>query len=281
MKNQKSFIYALTCVFVVMLFPTYIEARSTPRINANAYILADYNKGEVLAEKNMNKPVTPSNYAKLMTIYLTAKALKDGELSINDIVTISKASRAKSFPDSSKMFLAEGSNVSIYDLMKGVVVQSASDATVALAEAVSGSEFEFVKLMNQTARMLQMTNTTFVSSTGLDEEGQITTATDLLKLSSALIKDFPEVYELYSMKSFTYNGIQQHNRNGLLWDKKMKVDGMKTSYSQASGYSIIASSIERDRRVIAIVIGTTSASSRNSEAKKLLLHGHSEIVASN
>jgi D-alanyl-D-alanine carboxypeptidase (penicillin-binding protein 5/6) len=208
-----------------------------------------------------------------MTIYVVGKELQLGNISLDDMVTISEKAWAKNFPDSSKMFIEVGTQVSVSDLLKGIVVQSGNDACVAIAEHVAGSESAFASMMNAHAQNLGMTSTNFVNSHGLDDPDQYTSPRDMATVSSALIKEMPETYKIYSEREFTYNGIRTANRNSLLWDKSLNVDGIKTGHTSNAGYSLIASATQGEMRLISVVMGTDSKRARKEENKKLLRYG--------
>ncbi|GAM69968.1 D-alanyl-D-alanine carboxypeptidase [Vibrio sp. JCM 19236] len=208
-----------------------------PSIAANGFVLMDYNSGKVLAEKEMNTQLHPASLTKMMTSYVIGQELKRGNISKDDEVVISKNAWAKNFPDSSKMFIEVGTTVTVDQLNHGIIIQSGNDACVAMAEHVAGSEDAFVDLMNAWAKTLGMTNTHFANVHGLDNDNLYSTPYDLALLGQALIRDVPDEYALYSEKQFTYNGITQYNRNGLLWDKSMNVDGIKTGHTSKAGYS--------------------------------------------
>ncbi len=240
-----------------------------PNIAASSYILMDFNSGKVLAEKNPDKPLPPASLTKLMTVYVVFKELGSGHLSLDEKVTISK--KAWQTPGS-RMFIEVGKQVSVEDLLKGVIIQSGNDASVALAEHVAGNESTFAALMNQNAERLKMLNTQFKNSTGLPEEGHYTTAHDLAILAQAIIKEFPEYYKWDSQKEFTYNNITQQNRNRLLWRDK-SVDGLKTGHTEEAGYCLVASAKRGDMRLISVVMGTNSENARATESQALLNYG--------
>ena len=246
-----------------------ITLPAPPRIEAKAYLLTDYHSGAILASKNPDMRVEPASLTKMMTSYIVAHELKEGKISLDDKVTISE--KAWKMPGS-KMFIEVGKQVPVRDLIKGMIVQSGNDATVALAEYVAGSEDVFVQLMNQWARKLGMTHTHFANSTGLPDPNHYTTARDLDKLARALIRDFPEHYAWYKEKVFTYNGITQRNRNTLLWQDP-SVDGIKTGHTSTAGYCLVASAQREGQRLISTVLGTSSSRKRISESQKLLNYG--------
>ncbi|WP_194436440.1 D-alanyl-D-alanine carboxypeptidase family protein [Vibrio fluminensis] len=244
-----------------------------PVIGAKGYILMDYNTGQVLVEKNAHDPLNPASLTKLMTAYVAGQEVNSGNVTLDDQVTISQNAWAKNFPDSSKMFIEVGTSVSLMDLYRGLVVQSGNDASVAIAEHVAGSEGAFVGLMNSWAKKLGLNNTAYTNPHGLDSDGLYSTPYDIALLSQAIIRDLPTIYPLYSETSFAYNGITQYNRNGLLRDRSLNVDGMKTGYTSGAGYSLATSATSGDMRLISVIMGSSSTKSRESESKQLLSYG--------
>ncbi len=240
-----------------------------PKVAAKNYILVDANSGRVLAEKEADVKVEPASITKLMTSYVIYHELEAGRLSMDDMVTISeKAWRM----GGSRMYVEVDKQVSVHDLMKGLIIQSGNDATVALAEHIAGTERAFVDLMNQYAAELGMDGTTFVNSTGWPAEGHLTTARDISKLALAVIREFPEHYAWYKEKVFTYNNIKQYNRNKLLWSDD-SVDGIKTGHTESAGYCLVASAVRSDMRLISVVLNTDSEKSRASVSQSLLNYG--------
>jgi len=240
-----------------------------PTVNARAYILMDYDSGQILAESKANERMEPASLTKLMTSYVIYKEMRDGRIKLNDMVTISEHAWRMG---GSRTFVPVGKKVSVEDLLKGMIVQSGNDATVALAEYVGGSESVFVSLMNQEAKRLGMTGTHFVDSTGMPNSDHYTTARDLAVLTRAMIREYPDHYQLYSMRTFTFNGITQHNRNKLLWRDK-SVDGVKTGHTESAGYCLVASALQDNMRLISVVLGTDSEEARAEESEKLLSYG--------
>ncbi|NLS12172.1 D-alanyl-D-alanine carboxypeptidase [Vibrio sp. SM6] len=244
-----------------------------PELAAKGYILMDFHTGEVLVEHNADEPLNPASLTKLMTAYVAGQEVKSGNISLDDQVQISENAWAKKFPDSSKMFIEVDTQVSLQDLYRGLVVQSGNDASVAIAEHVAGSEAGFVSLMNSWANKLGMTQSSFANPHGLDNEALYSTPRDIATLGQAIIRDLPEIYSLYSEPSFTFNGITQYNRNGLLRDRSLNVDGLKTGYTSGAGYSLATSATQGDMRLISVVMGSKSTKSRESENKQLLSYG--------
>ncbi|ART81123.1 D-alanyl-D-alanine carboxypeptidase [Oceanisphaera avium] len=244
-----------------------------PTIAAKSYVLMDYASGQLLVSENADEKLPPASLTKMMTSYILAQALKEGKVNNEDMVTISEAAWAQNFPGSSVMFLEVGKEVSIEQLNRGIIIQSGNDATVAVAEHLAGSVNSFADLMNAWSARLGMTNSHFVTPHGLHSDDMYTTAKDMALLGQALIRDVPEEYKIYSEKSFVYNGITQHNRNSLLWDKSLHVDGIKTGHVDAVGYNLVSSATQDDMRLIAVVMGASSERSRAAESKKLLTYG--------
>ncbi|EGU41972.1 D-alanyl-D-alanine carboxypeptidase [Vibrio ichthyoenteri ATCC 700023] len=274
--NKKCFIKTV-CLTATLTSTAAFAAPSitpdAPALGAKGYILMDYNTGQVLVEKNAHQALNPASLTKLMTAYVAGQEVNVGNVSLDDQVTISKKAWAKNFPDSSKMFIEVGTSVSMMDLYRGLVVQSGNDASVAIAEHVAGSEGAFVSLMNNWAEKLNLTNTAFTNPHGLDSDGLYSTPYDIALLSRAIIRDLPTIYPLYSETQFSYNGITQYNRNGLLRDRILNVDGMKTGYTSGAGYSLATSATSGDMRLISVVMGSASTKSRESESKQLLSYG--------
>ncbi|MDF4456906.1 D-alanyl-D-alanine carboxypeptidase [Vibrio parahaemolyticus] len=251
--------------------PTVVP--NAPELSSRGYVLMDYHTGKVLVERDADKRLNPASLTKLMTAYVAGQEVNAGNISLDDQVVISRNAWAKNFPDSSKMFIEVNTSVSLSDLYRGLVVQSGNDASVAIAEHVAGSEAGFVRLMNSWASQLGLTNSSFTNPHGLDSDGLYSTPHDIAKLGQAIIRDLPDIYPMYSETSFTYNGITQYNRNGLLRDRSMNVDGMKTGYTSGAGYSLATSATNGDMRLIAVVMGAKSQSVRESESKQLLSYG--------
>lgn len=251
--------------------PTIVP--DAPVLGANGYILMDYHTGQVLVEKEAHTKLNPASLTKLMTAYVAGQEIKAGNIGKHDKVVISKNAWAKKFPDSSKMFIEVGKTVDMMDLYRGLIVQSGNDASVAIAEHVAGSQDSFVALMNSWAQRLDLENTAFTNPHGLDSNGLYSTPFDIATLGRAIIRDLPEIYPLYSERSFKYNGITQYNRNGLLRDRSMNVDGMKTGYTSGAGYSLASSATSGNMRLIAVVMGSNSTKSREAESKQLLSYG--------
>lgn len=240
-----------------------------PKLAANAYLLMDADSGHIIVEHNADEQVPPASLTKMMTAYILAYEVEVGNVSLADEVRISENAWRT---EGSRMFIQEGKFVLLEDLMRGVVIQSGNDASVAVAEHIAGSEEAFADLMNQHAARLGMKNTRFYNSTGLPDEGHLTTARDLAILARAIINDYPEYYAVYSEKEFTFNKIRQPNRNKLLW-RDNTVDGLKTGHTQAAGYCLVASAKKDGQRLISVVMGAKSTESRAQESQKLLTYG--------
>ena len=240
-----------------------------PPIAAKAYLLVDFNTGKQLAAHNVEMRVDPASLTKLMTAYLTFTALKQGRIRPHQQVPVSvKAWKTIG----SRMFIEPRKPVTVKQLLNGMIVQSGNDASIALAEAVAGSEEVFVQLMNREAQRLGLKHTHFVNATGLPDPKHYSTAEDLALLASALIRDFPKYYELYSQKEFTYNNIKQANRNRLLWTDPT-VDGVKTGHTDSAGYCLITSAKRGEHRLLSVVLGAASERARAVESQKLLNYG--------
>ncbi|MGF1724918.1 serine hydrolase [Photobacterium nomapromontoriensis] len=251
--------------------PTVIP--DAPELGAKGYVLMDFHTGQVLVEKNAHEKLNPASLTKLMTSYVAGQEMKSGNISEDDQVVISRNAWARNFPDSSKMFIEVNTEVDMMDLYRGLIIQSGNDASVAIAEHVAGSEGAFVGLMNSWAKTLNMTNSRFANPHGLDSNQLYTTPYDIALLGRAIINDLPNIYALYSERSFTYNNITQRNRNGLLADRSLNVDGMKTGYTSGAGYSLASSATEGNMRLISVIMGSSSAKNREAESKQLLNYG--------
>jgi D-alanyl-D-alanine carboxypeptidase (penicillin-binding protein 5/6) len=246
---------------------------SPPEVKAKGHILIDFTTGKVLAESNADTLLAPASLTKMMTSYIIGKELENGNIKNEDLVTVSEKAWAKNFPGSSLMFIEVGTEVSVKLLNQGIIVASGNDACVAMAEHIAGSEDAFAQLMNGHAEQLGMSSSYFENSHGLDSQEHKTTPRDMATLAMALIRDVPEEYKIYSQKSFSYNNIKQYNRNNLLWDKSMNVDGLKTGHTSQAGYSLVSSATKGGMRLVSVVMGTDSERARKVESKKLLNYG--------
>ena len=268
-------IRSLSLISALVMFPLQaaVVIPPPPSVAAEGHLLIDPATNKVITEQNGDMRLAPASLTKIMTVYVIGKELQAGNISINDKVKISENAWAKNFPDSSKMFIEVNTEVSVSDLLRGIMVQSGNDACVAMAEHIAGSESAFASMMNAYAASLGMNGTNFVNSHGLHDPEHYTTPRDMAVLSAALIQEVPEMYAIYSEKEFTYNDIKQYNRNSLLWDKSLNVDGIKTGHTSDAGYSLITSATQGDMRLISVVMGTESERSRKEENKKLLRYG--------
>ena len=240
-----------------------------PKLQASGYLLVDATNGEVLVEYNADEPLPPASLTKMMTAYIAEREIAEGRASFDDKVPVSvKAWKT----GGSRMFIREGTEVRLEDLLRGIIIQSGNDASVAVAEYIAGSEDVFADVMNQTAAGMGMVNSQFKNSTGLPQEGHYTTAKDLGILAARTIKDFPETYTIYKEKNFTYNGIKQANRNNLLF-RDPSVDGLKTGHTEEAGYCLVASAERDGYRLISVVMGAATEKAREQETTKLLQYG--------
>lgn len=263
----------LLILLSIALFQTVLAAPriipSPPQLATEGHILLDAATGTVIIEENAEMRLPPASLTKIMTSYIIASEIQQGRISLDDLVPISvKAWKM----EGSRMFIREGTEVKVADLIRGIVIQSGNDASVAMAEFIAGDEDAFADVMNQVAQKLGMTRTQFKNATGLPDEGHYTTAKDLSILARALIRDFPEHYKIYKEKYFSYNDIRQANRNSLLW-RDDAVDGMKTGHTQAAGFCLVASAEKKDMRLVSVVMGATSERSRSTESQKLINYG--------
>lgn len=248
---------------------TFPGIPAAPSLPSRAYILIDFHSGAVLAESNADTRAEPASLTKIMTSYTVADALRKGLIKQTDQTIVSETAWKQ---EGSRMFIDVDKPVTVNELLHGDIVQSGNDASVALAEHVSGSEEVFASVMNQHAARLGMTGSKFANSTGLPNPETYSTARDLATLSRALIGEFPEIYRLFSIPDYTYNGIKQHNRNGLL-GKDPSVDGIKTGYTELAGYCLVASAERDGMRLISVVMGTESDAARTKASQALLNYG--------
>ena len=240
-----------------------------PAIEARAYILMDAKSGRILAEQHADDRLEPASLTKIMTAYITFQELSRNGLQLDDMVTISpEASKA----EGSRMFAEIGTAIAVENLLKGMIIQSGNDASIALAERIGGTESHFAKRMNDTALSLGMTNTHYENSMGLPHPNHYASARDMALLTRALISEFPEYYKWHSIKEFTFNNIKQANRNRLLWQDPT-VDGVKTGHTEGAGYCLVASAVRNDMRLISVVMGTKSDQARAATNAALLNYG--------
>ena len=248
---------------------TPMPAPAPPIIGAKSYLVIDATTGSEIASLDPDSALAPASLTKIMTTYVVFKALQQGQLALEDLVTISE--KAWRTPGS-RMFVEVGKQVSVEDLLLGLIVQSGNDAGVALAEHIAGTEGVFAQMMNQYAQQLGMLSSNFENATGLPAEGHITTARDLSTLARALVNEFPDYYAWHAVKEFTFNDIRQPNRNKLLW-RDNSVDGIKTGHTDAAGYCLVASAKRDDMRIISVVLGMSSEKSRADGSQALLNYG--------
>ena len=240
-----------------------------PSVGAKGYLVEDFLSGQAIAEKNADQPLEPASITKLMSAYVIFSEIRNGSLALSDKVRISeKAWRTQG----SRMFVEVNTQVSVADLIKGMIIQSGNDATVALAEQIAGTEASFAALMNTYAQQLGLTHSHFVNSTGLPDKEHYTTARDIIRVARALIREFPEYYQWYSQKQFTYNDITQYNLNKLLW-RDESVDGLKTGHTDSAGYCLVTSAERDGMRLISVVLGTKSEEARADASQSLLNYG--------
>jgi len=242
---------------------------SPPELKARSYVVIDHDSGRVLAALDPDSRQEPASLTKVMTAYGVFRALKEGRIKLDDMVTISEHAWKQ---EGSRMFVEVGKQVAVENLIQGMIVQSGNDATVALAEHVGGTEATFVQMLNTYAKELGMTGSRYTNSAGMPDPEHYTTARDSAILASALIREFPEYYRWYAQKEFTWNGITQQNRNGLLW-REPSVDGVKTGHTETAGYCLIASAKREGMRLVSVVLGTDSMRAREDANMALLNYG--------
>ena len=262
-------IFGFFTLITVLAAQAAVLKPTPPVIKARSYILQDFVTGTVLVEHNADEPVEPASLTKMMTVYVALAQLADGKFQLGDPVLISKKAWKMG---GSKMFIEVGKQVPVVDLLKGVIIQSGNDASVALAEFVAGDESAFADLMNQYASQLGMTNTNFVNASGLPHADHYSTARDMANLAAALIRDFPEHYPLHAVRTYTWNNIKQYNRNPLL-TRDDSVDGVKTGHTESAGYCLVASAKQDDMRLVSALLGSKSEDSRLTETQSLLRYG--------
>ncbi len=269
---MKRRISLISLIFLLCAFSAQAQQAPIPQppiIGAKSYLLVDGATGAELASLNADERLAPASLTKLMTAYAVFRALGEGQIKLEDEVLVSeKAWRT----EGSRMFIEVGSRVDVEKLLLGMIVQSGNDASVALAEHVAGSEEVFAQLMNQYAGQLGMTSSNFRNSSGMPDADHYTTARDMAVLARAIISEFPQYYQWYSVKEFEYNGIKQPNRNSLLW-RDPSVDGMKTGRTDEAGYCLVSSAERDDMRIISVVLGTSSAKARIDGSQALLNYG--------
>lgn len=243
-----------------------------PEMDNTAYVLMDYNTGEILAQKNANESLPPASLTKMMTSYIIEQRLASGDLKEDDQVLMSPNAWCRGSSSQSCMYVPVNKTASVIDMLRGIIIQSGNDASKAMAEHIAGSEASFAILMNEQAQKLGMENSHFVNSTGMPDEGHQASALDLAKLARAIVKNSGDYYSIYSEKEFTYNGITQGNRNALLATDST-VDGLKTGHTDAAGYCLVASSNRDGMRLISVIMGTKSQQARADQSRELLNWG--------
>lgn len=256
-------------IFLFSLGITAHAVDAPPTFNAQAWLLMDHDSGRVLAEHNADKPLAPASLTKLMVAYLVFEQLRAGRLKPEETVRVSARAAAT---NGARLFLRPGTTITLETLLKGMIVRSANDATIALAEHLAGDEGAFTALMNAKARQLGLAHTRFTNATGLDREGHVSTARDLTRLASQLVRDFPDYYPWFALREFTWQDIRQHNRNALLW-RDGDVDGIKTGQTKTAGWCLIASAQRNRMRLISTVLGARDDNGRFDAGQKLLEHG--------
>ena len=261
------FLLSIALFHAAIAAPRMIPA--PPQLATEGHILLDAATGTVIVEENAEMRLPPASLTKIMTSYIIASEVEQGRISLEDLVPISvKAWKM----EGSRMFIREGTQVKVSDLIRGIVIQSGNDASVAMAEFIAGDEQAFADIMNQVAKKLGMTRTHFKNATGLPDEDHYTTAKDLSLLARALIRDYPAHYKIYKEKYFSYNDIRQANRNSLLW-RDDAIDGMKTGHTDAAGFCLVASAEKAGMRLVSVVMGATSERARSTESQKLINYG--------
>ena len=261
------FFFSLVLSFLLSGNESFIP--DPPSISSSNYILIDANTNRVLAEMNPDEEIEPASITKIMTGYVVSDQIQDGFITLDDEVLISENCWRKK---GSRMFIEEGSRVVLLDLIKGMVIQSGNDATCAIAEHVAGSEDNFVDLMMRYAEKMALDNTSFINPTGWPDADHYSSAKDIAKLSTLLIKDFPDHYSLYKEKWFTYNNIRQRNRNALLWQDD-SIDGLKTGHTESAGFCLVSSGTREQTRLIAVTLKSKSEKTRLTDNRRLLDYG--------
>lgn len=269
MKSLHFIFFAFLLLNGTLLHAGPMITPAPPELNATSYLLVDFNSGRILASHNIHEKLPPASLTKIMTAYVVASELAEGHISMDDEVIVSE--KAWKMPGS-RMFIEVNTKVTVRELLNGIIIQSGNDASVAIAEHISGDESVFAQLMNQHAKQLGLKNTHFVNASGLPHEDHYTTAHDLSVLAAALIRKYPEIYSVHSQKEFTYNDIRQHNRNRLLWIDN-SVDGIKTGHTEEAGYCLVTSANRDGMRLISVVMGAESDKARTSANQALLNYG--------
>ncbi len=266
-------IYIITLLILSLSSEVYASSRK-PTINARSYTLMDFASKKIIFSSNPNQLIEPASMTKVMTAYVVFDEIHNGRISLTDTTKISAQSYSAK---GSRTFLEIGSTVDIETLLLGMIVQSGNDASIALAEFISGSELAFSDRMNEVALSIGMENSNFINSTGWPDPDHVTTTKDLAELAYRIIQDFPDLYWMFSERSMTYNNIKQNNRNALLW-RDPSVDGLKTGHTSSAGYCLLSSAIRKDRRLISVIAGADSINDRNIESQKMLNYGYRFFV---
>lgn len=270
--KQKQLVHLITAASLLIAPLAANAAIEPPQMDNAAYVLMDYDTGEILAQKNANIPLPPASLTKMMTSYIIEDKLISGELKEDDPVLMSENAWCRGSNSQSCMYVPVNKTASVIDMLRGIIIQSGNDASKAMAEHIAGSESAFADMMNQEAAKLGMENTHFVNATGMPAEGHEASALDLAKLARAIIKNGGQYYDIYAEKEFTYNNITQGNRNALLLTDPT-VDGLKTGHTNAAGYCLVASSKRNDMRLISVIMGTKSMQERADQSRELLNWG--------
>jgi D-alanyl-D-alanine carboxypeptidase (penicillin-binding protein 5/6) len=263
--SRKKLIVFVFCTFIFLNNIQAAIVPAPPTIKASSYLVIDYDSGRMLVEENIDERVEPASLTKMMTVYIVSNELAAGNIAMEDMVLISERAWRMS---GSRMFIEVDKEVSVENLLKGVIVQSGNDASVALAEHISGSEEAFASVMNQYAQDLGMSGTHFMNSTGWPDKEHYTTARDMAILAKVLIRDHPEIYKWHSIKEYTFNDIKQHNRNQMLW-RDDSVDGIKTGHTESAGFCLVASAKRDGMRLISVVMGTEGTKARTRATQTL------------
>lgn len=267
---MKILILFLTIIFLNIKVNAEVVMLDAPKVESKSTILIDFNTGEILQKKNIHEKLPIASLTKVMTAYVVFYEIKRGTISLKDKIKVSKNAWQK---EGSKMFIEVGKEVTIEDLIKGLIVQSGNDAAITLAEAIAGTEKDFADLMNKHAKILGMNNSNFKNSTGLHNKDHYSSAYDLSLLGRKIIIDFPDFYKYFSIPSFQYNNIYQKNRNKLIHLNKNKYDGFKTGYTSQAKYCLLASAKHSERRVIGVILGSDTVVERFDEAESILDYG--------
>ncbi len=269
---KKQLVQLVVGVSISMSVMMANAAIQPPEMENTAYVLMDYNTGEILAQKNANQALPPASLTKMMTSYIIEQRLASGDLKEDEQVLMSPNAWCRGSSSQSCMYVPVNKTASVIDMLRGIIIQSGNDASMAMAEHIAGSEASFAILMNEQAQKLGMENTNFINSTGMPDEGHQASALDLAKLARAIVKNSGDYYGIYAEKEFTYNGITQGNRNALLATDPT-VDGLKTGHTDAAGYCLVASSNREGMRLISVIMGTKSQQARADQSRELLNWG--------